>query len=174
MSSISGEHQILKNPPTGRFIVASILVAFSLNVLPWQGAWLLAHPDFLLLTLLYWVMHRPRTVGMLSAFCAGIVMDVDSSALLGQHALVYVLLSYLTLKFRLRVLEFPPWQQALHVAVILLLGQLVMVLLGLLAKGVFPGYAYFIAAFAGAAVWPVLTRLIELPHWQPVKPNTPS
>ena len=174
MNSVTGEHQLLNNPPTGRFIVASILVGFALNLLPLQGVWLLAQPDFLLLTLLYWVMQRPRTVGTLSAFCAGIVMDVDSGALLGQHALVYVLLSYLTLKFRLRVLEFPPWQQALHVAVMLLLGQLVMVLLGLVTERVFPGYTYFIATVTGAVLWPALTRLIELPHWQPVKPNTPT
>ena len=47
-------------------------------------------------------------------------MDVADATLFGQHALAYAVLAFAAEYFRRRVLRFPLWQQAVQVAVLLL------------------------------------------------------
>ena len=61
-----------------------------MSVLPWSGTWLLARPDFVLLVLIFWTVHEPRSIGQGMAFALGLLMDVSDSMLLGQHAFAYV------------------------------------------------------------------------------------
>ena len=64
----------------------------------------MARPDFLLVMLLYWSMHESRNIGQGWGFALGLLMDVADSALLGQHALAYVVATYLIQLLRLRLL----------------------------------------------------------------------
>jgi rod shape-determining protein MreD len=41
----------------------SLVGAYLLAVLPWSGSWLLARPDFVLIVLLFWALHEPRSIG---------------------------------------------------------------------------------------------------------------
>ena len=49
-------------------------------------------PDFIALTLIYWVVYHPRRVGFLPAWFLGLTMDVADGSLFGQHALAYAVL----------------------------------------------------------------------------------
>ena len=116
-----------------------MLVALVLNLLPWSGALLRAHPDFLLLVLLYWAVHQPRSIGQGWGFMLGLVMDVANSVLLGQHALIYVVAIFLAQLLRLRMLQLSLLEQALHVLAVLLVAQSLAVLLNLSLGREFPG-----------------------------------
>jgi rod shape-determining protein MreD len=54
--------------------------------------------------------------------------------------------------------------QILHVIPLLLFTDFVVLLVRALAGADFPGYAYFIGSFTGAALWPVLYYLLKLPQ----------
>jgi rod shape-determining protein MreD len=154
----------LPQTPLVRYVLFTFVVAFCLNVLPWGGTLLLLRPDFLLLVLLYWCMREPRMVGQTIGLLCGLVMDVADSAVLGQHAFVYVLAVYAAFTLRLRILRFPLPQQALHMVLILLVADLVTVLLNLIVGAPFPGYSYFVGGLIGAALWPSIVWLLELPE----------
>ena len=160
---------VIRNQVTPAQMFISLALAFSLNLMPWQGSALLAHPDFLLIVLIYWCVEEPRRVGATSAFFLGLLMDVAESSLIGQNALVYSLSAYLALSFRLRILHFNRALQALHIFPILLLGQGLFALQLLIINAPVPDPAYYLRSALGMLLWPVLCWVLELPRRQPLK-----
>ena len=77
-------HEPMRPPAPLRLLVGSIAFAFILNLLPWSGALLRAHPDFVLLVLLYWSVSQPRSIGPATPInlvtAASIPEQVDTKA----------------------------------------------------------------------------------------------
>ena len=158
---------VIRNPIRGGLILGTLFAGFCLNLLPWDRTALLVRPDLLLLMLIYWCMHEPRSVGAASAFVGGLIMDVAESAILGQNALTYSLAAYLAIFMRLRVLRFGFWAQALHVAAVLLLVQLLQLLENFLIGVPLPSWLYLGRSLFGALLWPFISWLLELYRLQP-------
>lgn len=149
------------------FIVLSLFVALVLNFLPTaEWSWI---PDWVALTLIFWSVRESRRVGMGWGFFLGLVMDVADSSLLGQHALAYVLATYLASSLSKRILWFPLMSQALYVLPLLLLVQLIQVAVRMMAGANFPGLEYLISPLIGALLWLPLTYALLLPQYQPVE-----
>src|SRR5258705_13010250 len=106
---------VLKLPASAGLMFFSLAGAYLLVVMPWSGAWLLVRPDFVLLVLLFWAVHEPRSIGQGIAFTLGLLMDVSDSMLLGQHALAYVIAVFGAQVLRVRILSFGLVEQTLHV-----------------------------------------------------------
>jgi rod shape-determining protein MreD len=159
---VSQPPEYLLLPAHRGFIFVSIVFAFLLNVMPW-GQWVFV-PDFLALVIVFWNISQPRKFGIGLAFLFGLLMDVHASALLGERALAYSLLSYGAIALHRRVQFFPSSGQMLHVLPLFLLTQLVMVLLSLLVGGVFPGFAVFIQAVTTTLLWPVAKLILTAPQ----------
>jgi rod shape-determining protein MreD len=140
-----------------------MVVAFLLSILPWSGTWLLARPDFVVLVLIFWAVHEPRSIGQGVAFALGLLMDVSDSMLLGQHALAYVIAIFGTQVLRVRILSFGLAEQTLHVLVITLVTSSMMLLLNLLLGADFPGIAYFISPVVTALLWGPVNWLLYMP-----------
>jgi len=143
-------------------IVVSFLVAMLVNFLPWKDLRLV--PDFVALVLTFWCIRQPRTVGLGVAWTVGLLTDAGNGVLLGQHALAYSLLAFLSLWLSRRILWFRMPQQMLHIAVLLLVAQGVVLLIRLGAGASFPGWALLVGPLAGAALWPVLSWLLLMPQ----------
>lgn len=158
------QHVLL--PVNPLFIWISLTLVFLLNLLPWGRSVLV--PDFLALALVFWNVHEPRRVGIGAAFMFGLVMDVHSAALLGQHALAYTLLSYGAIALHRRILWFPLGAQSLYILPLLVISQLSSLMIRLWVGGGFPGWSYFIESFIGAALWPLVTWLLLAPQRRPV------
>jgi len=156
----------MRLPAPFRLLVGSVLVALVLNLLPWSGALLRAHPDFLLLVLLYWAVHQPRSIGQGWGFMLGLVMDVANSVLLGQHALIYVMAIFLAQLLRLRMLQLSLLEQALHVLAVLLVAQALAVLLNLSLGRDFPGMLLALAPLLGAVLWIPMNFIVTLPRFR--------
>ena len=149
------------------FILLSLIVALVLNFIPTASVlWI---PDWIALVLVFWSIREPRHVGMGSAFLLGVAMDVADASLMGQHALAYVMITYLAGLLSRRILWFPLGQQALHVAPLLLLAQAIQVAVRLVPGVDFPGLSYFIGPFIGAVLWLPLTFVLLLPEYQPIE-----
>src|SRR6185369_8476528 len=144
---------VLKGPASLGLLFFSLVAAYLLTVLPWSGAWLLARPDFVLVVLLFWTIHEPRTIGQGMAFALGLLMDVSDSMLLGQHAFAYVIAVFGGQIFRVRILAFGLGEQTLHVLGLTIAASVVMLLLNLLLGANFPGVAFFISPVLTAIAW---------------------
>jgi rod shape-determining protein MreD len=157
---------VLRPPAPLRLVLVSLALALVVNLLPWSGWALMARPDFVLLVLLYWCVHEPRNIGQTWGFALGLVMDVADSALLGQHALVYVVAIFLAQLLRIRILHLSVVEQALHMLGILLIAQLTYIGLNLSLGRDFAGFALIVAPLIGALLWMPLDVVAKLPRFR--------
>lgn len=154
-------------PASGWFIYLSLLIALTLNLIPFGR--LPGIPDWFALTLAFWCLHQPLKVGMGAGFVFGLAMDVANGSVMGQHALAYVLLAFAAGGLSRRVLWFPLAQQALHVLPLLLGTQLVMLAIRMATGAEFPGITYFLASGVATLLWHPLSYVLLLPQYQPVE-----
>src|SRR5512141_313737 len=124
-------------PAKASFIVLTLALALLFNLLPWGN--LLGVPDLTAAVLAFWCIHQPRRVGIGIAWTLGLLLDVGNGALLGQYALGYSVLAFLAFAVHRRILWFPPWQQALHLLLLLLSTQLLTLVIRIAAGADFPG-----------------------------------
>lgn len=165
--------QQLLLPARPLFIWGSLLAALGLNMLQNMGlwgrtAWL---PDVLALVLLFWTIHQPQRIGMTAAFFLGLVMDVQQSALLGQHALSYTALSFLAIGIHRRLLWFSVPSQAAQVLPLFAAAHTLALLVRLAAGDDFPGWSIFLAPLIEALLWPLVSVLLLLPQRQAPNPD---
>jgi rod shape-determining protein MreD len=154
---------VMKLPAGVGLIFFSFAGAYLLSVLPWSGTWLLARPDFMLLVLIFWTLHQPRSIGQGMAFALGLLMDVSDSMLLGQHALAYVIAAFGAQVLRVRILTFGLVEQALHVLGICVASSAVMLMLNLALGADFPGAAYLVSPLVTALLWGPANWILYLP-----------
>ena len=153
--------QILQ-PVRASTIIASFAIAMFINFLPWRD--LRVVPDFVALVLVFWCVRQPRLIGLGVAWTLGLLTDAGNGVLLGQHALAYSLLAFLSIWLSRRILWFGPWLQALHVAAMLLAAQGVTLVVRLAAGDSYPGWPIFVGPLAGALLWPLATWLLLMPQ----------
>jgi rod shape-determining protein MreD len=154
-------------PVRASTILGSFALALLANFLPWQSVALA--PDFVALVLTFWCIRQPRLVGLGAGWLLGLLIDAGNGVLMGQHALAYSLLAFAAISLSRRVLWFPLWGQALHVAVLLLFAQAVSALVRLAAGADFPGWSIAIGPLIGAVLWPLVTTLLLMPQRRPVE-----
>lgn len=142
-----------------------LLVAVMLKQIPWEGGWWLAmRPDFVLLALLFWALHRPSRVGMTTAFVLGLLSDFQDGVVFGQHAAAYVVGVYAVQYFRLRFLQFDAAQQAAQMLPILGVVQFTVLVIGWLAAGSPLGLNIFLPALSGTLLWFLIALIPQLLH----------
>jgi rod shape-determining protein MreD len=111
-----------------RYVIAWgwLMAALALSVVPWPGVVNALNPDWVVLLLIYTSVTDPRRFGLLTAFLAGLALDVMNGALLGQNALALITISYLCARFHFRVRAFPLSQIVGWSAALLLLYQFML------------------------------------------------
>lgn len=134
-------------------VYLSLLVALVLQMLPWSGFGLMLRPDFVLLTLLYWLLRAPQLCNIGTAWFAGLAIDLATGGLFGQNGLAYALTAYFAVSYQRRLALFSPWQQAGYVFILLLIAQLTLMILKLFAGNEGPGWHYFLPSVIGILLW---------------------
>jgi rod shape-determining protein MreD len=131
----------------------SLLAALLLAVIPLPD-WLEPfRPPWLTIAVIYWTMMWPRLCGPLTAFVAGLALDLLYGSLLGQHALSLVVVSFLTLRFHLQIRIFPLWQLTATAFVLMLIDAFLLFWSDGIAGNPDLGPARWSQALAGGLAW---------------------
>ncbi len=135
-------------------IAASLVVAMMLSTLPMPSWATVARPAWVALVLMYWCMAKPERVGVVIAWFTGLLLDVMSGTLLGQHALGLSLLAFIVHQRHQWLRALPLWQQGISMFV-LIFGYQVIVLWVNGIRG-FPviATAYWAAPIVSMLLWP--------------------
>ncbi|MDD4929331.1 MAG: rod shape-determining protein MreD [Gallionella sp.] len=147
-------------PVSNAFIFASVFVALLLNSLPWNGLWLMLHPDFVAVVMLYWCTHKPQRFGVGLSWVVGILADVSDASLFGQHALSYTVLAFGGVVLSRRIRMFDLREQTTQVFVILLLTYLVYALVHWQVNGQV-AWTYLLGALTSTLLWIPTSRLFQ-------------
>lgn len=161
------EQGYILRPANPLFIGFSIFVALLLNFLPFGNApWV---PDWLLICLVFWTIYQPRRVGVVWAFFLGLIMDIHSASLLGQHAFMYPVVAFFGINWQRRVLGFTRIQQALHLLPLFIAASIWPLAVNWITSGDIPLWAWtsLFSAFIEAGLWPVAVFLLLAPQRRP-------
>jgi rod shape-determining protein MreD len=148
--------------PSGLWaVVLSLMLAVFLTILP-MPVWAEdLRPQWVALTLIFWVLALPDRIGVFWAFGTGLVLDAATGTLFGHHALGLSLVAFVAVGLHPRIRIFPMWQQSLFVWVLLLVERL-MFLWVLAATGQpTPTLIYWAPTFLGLLLWPWLAVVLR-------------
>ncbi|MEH6551428.1 MAG: rod shape-determining protein MreD [Pseudomonadales bacterium] len=103
----------------------SLLVAFWLSIVPMSVSWSLWRPAWVAVVVIYWVLYAPSVVGVFFAWMMGFLLDGFEGAIVGQHALAFAVVAYVTAGAGQRVRHFTLLQQIGFVLLMVTVAQLV-------------------------------------------------
>lgn len=151
-----------KRPSNLLFVWSTILVLWLISLLPWR-LWQPA-PDVLLLVIAFWCLHEPRRINLAVAFVFGLLLDVHDAGLLGEQALVYILVAYGVQLLSRRLLRFNVVVQAIHLIPVFVLAEAVARLAHAWLAGEWAGWAWLWSALFTVVMWPLADLLLLMPQ----------
>ena len=104
-----------------RLVALTVFAAMILSALPIPQWAHVFWPEWVLLVVIYWCLAMPERLNIKFAWFVGILSDLLEGSLLGQHALLYTLIAWLTTYFYQRLRLYPPHQQVFFIALLLLI-----------------------------------------------------
>lgn len=138
----------------GLVILFTFALAFFLTVLPMPEWAREFRPTWCALVLIYWCLALPTRVGVGIAWLIGILLDISTGTLLGQHALGLAIIAFITIKLYQRARVAPLWQQSLSIFLLLLLENLITLLVqGTIGRPAMP-QLFWVPPLVGMLLWP--------------------
>ncbi|MEN8177088.1 MAG: rod shape-determining protein MreD [Pseudomonadota bacterium] len=135
-------------------IYLTLILGFILSIMPLPDWALDYRPQWVVLILIYWCMALPERIGVGVGWISGLLLDVLSGSLLGQHALGLAVVAFLTLKLYRRV-RVQPLRQQMFTILILLLVERLLTLWSTGAAGYpTPNLVYWTTPLIGMLLWP--------------------
>lgn len=145
----------------GWIITATFVIALMLTILPLPEWGQTIRPAWMAMTLIYWCIALPDRIGVVIAWCIGLVLDVASGALLGQNAIAFAFIAFLSIKLHQRIRLFPLWQQAMSVMVLIALFQMLTLWIRGSIGHSTPDWAYWTPSLTSMLVWPMVFTLLR-------------
>ncbi|MFB9885771.1 rod shape-determining protein MreD [Balneatrix alpica] len=138
----------------GWLILASFLLALTLSTIPMPELLQWWRPEWVAMSLIYWVMAVPERVGVKTAWFCGLVLDLLEYSPLGANALGLTVVAYLTSLLHQRMRIFPVWQQAFVVLMLIGVHQMVRHWLQQWLGGSAESLIFMVPSLISALLWP--------------------
>ncbi len=144
-------------------IGVTFVVAIILELIPLPGFLLWIEPEWVILTLIYWSLVLPDKVGLSVAFLLGLVMDLLMGTLLGQHALAYVIITCLCIRFCTRIRFLPLWQQTVTIFLMVFAYQTFQFFMHEFSDSeqVVATWLFWLPSFTSCLLWPFIYTFLQ-------------
>ena len=145
-------------------VLLSLIIAFALTIIPVRESWLLWRPEWLALTFVHWGLASPKNSSLLLAWFVGLLVDAIHGSILGQHALGYSIVLFMTLRMRPRILIDGFFQQMF--LLLLVLGTYLLInlwILGVTGNSP-PGWGYWTTVLSSLLIWPLYHYYMQVFH----------
>ncbi len=137
----------------GLVIFITISIALVLAILPRPETMQAYRLQWTALVVIYWCIAIPERVGVGFSFLTGIMLDIVTGSLLGQHAMGLSIIAFITVKIHQRLRVFPLWQQAIFVTLLLFLERLLFAWVDGAIGRPDKYAAFWIAPLLGGLLW---------------------
>ena len=95
------------------WIYLTLVISLFIDLYMFPDAVMHLKPQFTLLVLIYWNMALPDKVGISEALVIGLLLDILTGPILGLHALLFVLVTYICQRFFYQFRVSPVLQQSI-------------------------------------------------------------
>lgn len=144
-------------------IVITFLIGMLLTIIPFPTWAIEARPQWIWVILIFWLTYAPRKIGPGIAWFIGLYTDLLLGTVLGEHALLFVIVAYVIQRFLSIVQALPFWQKLLALGFITLLSMIIQgVFLKLMGLAEFQG-TLLLPVISTMLVWPFLYILCGNP-----------
>ena len=142
-------------------VMTSYLLALIIDTMVIMQQSSIIAPPFTLMTLLYWTAQLLKNTHFISAFILGLLMDAMLQSTLGVHSMMFIILTFVMLRYRLLFRSHSVIQQAFVVAFYLLFYQILTFLL--LSPTLQPGQysLYWSMPAIGFIIWPIIALTLR-------------
>ncbi len=134
-------------------VLFTLLVGLIFQLYPWSSSGTIIRPDFLLVVVLYWLLQAPYQCNIGWVWFAGLLVDLSTGSLLGQHALTFAVTAFLGLTYQRRLVLFNRWQLYLYVAFLFATQRVLILLLKLFAGSESPDWTYALPIITDLILW---------------------
>lgn len=136
-------------------VILSLVIAFVLIIVPLpKEEWELFRPEWIALTFIHWGLMAPSKSSFTLVWFIGLLVDAVFGSIMGQHALGYTIVLFMTLRMRSRLMTDNVLQQ--FFLVFLVLGTYLLINLWILGiTGNSPGgWGYWVTVLSSLIIWP--------------------
>jgi rod shape-determining protein MreD len=145
-------------------VYVSAFVALTLSLLRLPQFIAALWPNLVVLVVLYWSTMTPQAGGMLAGFLTGLTLDLMTGSQLGQHAFALSLVTYLAIRLHLLTRAKPIFEQALLVAVALLVYEAALWAIDGFSGHNTGSWMRWLHIATGALIWPVIVGTLGRLH----------
>lgn len=142
-----------------KVIYFSLAAALLCLLFPWSGWALRIRPDFLLLTVIFWLIRAPNLCNVGTAWFAGLFVDLATGGIFGQYALAYTITAYCAVVYQKRLVLFNHTQQLFYVFLLLIISQIILLILKAFSGIQVFSWTYFLPSFTGTLLWRLAVTL---------------
>lgn len=134
----------------------TFLIALTLSTLPMPDSLEWGRPEWVALTLIYWVVALPHRVGIWTGWILGLLVDILLGSLLGIHAISLAIVAFMAQRLHQRIRMFPLWQQAFIVLVLVGIHQMLLHWSQLALGSGSDSLAFLLPSVVSCLLWPWL------------------
>ncbi len=127
--------------------------------MPDWTVWL--RPAWVLMVLMYWTIVMPYRVSVGAAWFTGIIVDLLTGTLLGEHALAFTVIVYLVSRIHMRVHMYPLLQQSVSILFFVLLYQFILYCIQGFIGQLPASNLYWLSSVTSMLLWPWLFILMR-------------
>ncbi len=144
-----------------RPVILTLIVGLMLTMMPLPESLDPFRPDWLALLVIFWAMQLPRTWSIGTAWIVGLILDVSQGTLLGQHALAFCVVAFMTVRFHLLMRVFPLLQLSATVFGLLAVYQFLLFWTNGVAGTHAASTVYWGPVVTSALIWPLLFMILS-------------
>lgn len=134
----------------------TMLVGLVFQLYPWSSSGVIIRPDFLMVIALYWLLQAPYHCNVGWVWFAGLLVDLSTGSLLGQHAFTFAVTAFLGLLYQRRLVLFNRWQLYLYVVALFGVQRVLILLLKLFAGSEMPDWTYSLPVISDLLLWQIM------------------
>ncbi|AOU96916.1 rod shape-determining protein MreD [Acidihalobacter yilgarnensis] len=139
----------------------TLVIALSLSVIAMPASLTATRPEWVAMAIIYWSMALPRRISLGTAWLTGLLLDVLTGSLLGQHALALTIVAYLSIRTHQRVRVYPLWQQSIAVGLMLLVYRILLLWVYGITGHAPDQRVYWIPVLTSMLLWPLIFLLLR-------------
>ncbi len=147
-------------------VIMTLIVGLMLTLMPLPESVDAFRPDWLTLLVIFWAMQMPRSWSIGTAWVIGLILDVTQGTILGQHALAFCVVAFMTVHFHLLMRVFPLSQLSATVFAMLAVYQFLLFWINGVVGEDAPSIVYWAPVITGALIWPFLFMFLSGMHYR--------
>jgi rod shape-determining protein MreD len=144
----------------------SIALAFFIMIVPMSETLSALRPFVLALVMMFWILETPGKMGLGRVFLIGLLLDVVSFSMLGEHAFRLLLMAGIVHQVRNQFRFYPIWQQSLAILAILYLDQVLLAVIRLFQGLQQQPIEAWLSPVLAFLIWPWLYMFLDNLHLQ--------